>query len=266
MSTNLHIEIRKEKTFIYTGARAFDANLESVVFIHGAAMDHSVWVLPSRYFARHNINVLSIDLVGHGRSTGEPETSIEGMADWVIEVLDTIGIAKTAIVGHSMGSLVAFDAARRYTDRIRSLTLVGSALPMAVSDPLLNSSKANSHDAIDMLTYWGYSKAAQMGGNQSPGMWMVGGTMRLLENAAPGVLHNDLNACNEYRIDADQEPSVNVPTLLILGNRDIMTPPRNSTVLKQLLPNSRTTILDGSGHSLMAERPNLLLDALITNI
>ena len=266
MSTNLHLKTRGEDTFVYTGARPFDPALPSVVFIHGAAMDHSVWVLPSRYFARHNINVLSVDLVGHGRSKGQPEASIEGMADWVIDVLDEIDVAKTAVVGHSMGSLVAFDIARRHTNRTRSLTLVGSALPMAVSDPLLNSSEANSHDAIDMLTYWGYSKAAHMGGNQTPGMWMVGGTMRLLENAAPGVLHNDLKSCHEYRLDVEKEQPVDVPTLLILGNRDIMTPPRNSTLLKQLLPQSRTTILDGSGHSLMSERPNLLLDALITNI
>ncbi len=264
MSANLTLDVDGEHVFAYTGARAFDKARPTVMFVHGAAMDHTVWVLPSRYFARHGINVLAVDLPGHGRSGGTPLESIDAMADWAVRVLDAAGVEKAALVGHSMGSLAAFDAARRHGGRLRSLALVGSAVPMAVSDPLLDAARANSHDAIDMLTYWGYSRAAQLGGNETPGLWMVGGTLRLLERAGPGVLHTDLAACNAYRVDPEMEPAIDVPSLLILGNRDIMTPPRATTILTALLPNSRTTILDGSGHSLMMERPDALLDALIT--
>ncbi len=135
---------------------------------------------------------------------------------------------------------------------------------MAVSDALLDSSAADSQDAIDMLTYWGYSRQAQMGGNETPGMWMVGGTLRLLERAAPGVMHSDLKACNEYRLDSETLAPVQTETLLIQGDKDIMTPIRASAALKSLLPNLRTTLLKGSGHSLMMERPDDLLNALIT--
>jgi pimeloyl-ACP methyl ester carboxylesterase len=260
----MRIAVDGDPVFVYTGARPFDANKPGVVFIHGAAMDHTVWVLPSRFFARHGFNVMSLDLPGHGRSGGAPLTSIEAMADWIVRALDALGVAQTAVVGHSMGSLAAFDMARRHTPRVRALALVGSAVPMAVSDPLLDASRDNSHDAIDMLTYWGYSRAAQLGGNETPGMWMVGGTLRLLERAAPGVLHVDLAACNEYRFDAVVEPPIEVPALLIQGDKDIMTPPRNSALIKGMLPNLRTCLLSGSGHSLMMERPDALLDALIT--
>lgn len=264
MSTNLQLAVDGDPVFVYTGARPFDADKPGVVFIHGAAMDHTVWVLPSRFFARHGFNVMALDLPGHGRSGGAPLTSIEAMADWVVHVLDSMGVGQTAVVGHSMGSLAAFDLARRHTERVRALALVGSAVPMAVSDPLLDASRDNSHDAIDMLTYWGYSRTAHLGGNETPGMWMVGGTLRLLERAAPGVLHIDLVACNNYRIDAGVEPAIEVPALLIQGDKDIMTPPRNSALLTGLLPRSRTCLLNGSGHSLMIERPDALLDALIT--
>ena len=86
----------------------------------------------------------------------------------------------------------------------------------------------------------------------------------MISSAAPGVLHNDLAACNAYRIDVDSEPAIDVPALLILGDRDIMTPARGSATLTRLLPGARTCILSGSGHSLMMERPDALLDALIT--
>ncbi len=264
MSANLHLRVEGERLFVYTGARDFDPGRPTVMFIHGAAMDHTVWVLPSRYFARHGINVMALDLPGHGRSGGKPLESIEAMADRVAAVLDAAGVESAALVGHSMGSLVAFDTARRHGNRVSALALVGSAVPMAVSDPLLDASRADSHDAIDMLTYWGYSREAWLGGNENPGLWMVGGTLRLLERAAPGVLHVDLAACNAYRVDAGKEPAIEAPTLMILGNRDIMTPPRNAAALRAMLPNSNACILDGSGHSLMMERPDELLDALIT--
>lgn len=264
MSTNLKLNIDGKSSYIYTGARPFDASKPTVVFIHGTGMEHCVWVLPSRYFARHNINVLAVDLPGHGQSEGPTYDNIPDMADWVVKVLDSMGVQQSAVVGHSMGSLVAFDVARRYPDRVRSLGLVGSVLPLLVNDPLLDSSAIDSHDAIDMLTYWGYSRSAQMGGNETPGMWMVGGTVRLLERAAPGVINAGLRACNEFIIDTDNTPPLAVDTLLIQGDKDIMTPIRASQSLKSLLPNLRNTVLKGSGHSLMMERPDELLDALIT--
>ena len=264
MSTNLKLDIDGKSAFVYTGARPFDPAKPTVVFIHGTGMEHCVWVLPARYFARHNINVLAIDLPGHGLSEGPTYDNIGDMADWVVRVLDTMGVEKTAIVGHSMGSLVAFDVARRYPDRIRSMALVGSVLPLLVSDPLLESSAENRHEAIDMLTYWGYSRAAQIGGNETPGMWMVGGTIRLLERAAPGVINAGLRACHNFRLDAETMEPMEVETLIIQGDKDIMTPIRASAALKSILPNHRTTLLKGSGHSLMMEQPDALLDALIT--
>ncbi|KAA3626595.1 MAG: alpha/beta fold hydrolase [Proteobacteria bacterium] len=259
----MHLSIDGRTAFVYTGARPFEPARPSVVFVHGAAMDHTVWVLPARYFARHGVNVLAVDLPGHGRSEGKALDRIESMSDWLVRVLDAAGVEDAAMVGHSMGSLAVLDAARRHPSRVRSLALVGSAVPMAVSDPLLDASRANSHDAIDMLTYWGYSRGAQLGGNETPGMWMVGGTLRLLERAAPGVLHTGLAACNDYRIDPGSASPVDVRALLILGDKDIMTPSRHAATLTAMLPNVSTAVLKGSGHSLMMERPAELLDALI---
>lgn len=261
MSGSMRLAVHGDTAFVYTGGRAHRPGQPAVVFVHGAAMDHSVWVLPARYFARHGYNVLAVDLPGHGRSGGQPPSSVEDMANWVVAVLDAAGVASASLVGHSLGSLVTFDLARRHRQRVDALALVGSALPMAVSDVLLDAARDNRREAIDMLTYWGYSRAAWRGGSQSPGMWMTAGTQRLLERAAPGVLHTDLAACNAYLPAAIE--AVDVPCALILGDRDVMTPPRASAALASHLPGSRTVVLGGAGHTLMAERPEALLDALI---
>lgn len=246
-----------------TGNRVLDPKKETVVFVHGTGQDHSIWVLPTRYFARHDRNVLAVDLPGHGRSGGAPLNSVEAMADWLIDVLDSAGLATTAVVGHSLGSLVAIAAAARHPHRVRAIALVGTTVPMPVSDFLLERAKENKHEAIEMLNFWGFSKSAQLGGNATPGNWMLGSGLRLMEKAGPGVIYADLVACNEYLEGMEHAKNVKCPALLILGERDMLTPVRSAMKLADALPNAERVVLEGSGHALLAERPDAVLDQLI---
>jgi pimeloyl-ACP methyl ester carboxylesterase len=257
------LEINGLASYAATGNRASDARKRTVLFVHGTGQDHSIWVLPTRYFARHDRNVLAVDLPGHGRSEGEPLGTVEAIADWLIELLDAAGLGEAAIVGHSLGSLAAIAAAARHPDRVRAIALVGSTLPMRVSDLLLEAAKDNRHEAIDMLTIWGFSKSAQLGGSPTPGHWMLGGGNRLMERARPGVIYTDLNACNEYVAGLEQAATVRCPALLILGERDVLTPPRTASRLAEVLPNAETVILPGCGHAMLAEQPDPVLDQLI---
>jgi pimeloyl-ACP methyl ester carboxylesterase len=259
----MKVTVDAQPVFIATGHKEFDPELPSVVFIHGTGQDHTIWVLPTRYFARHQRNVLAIDLPGHGRSGGKPLASIEAMADWIVKVLDATGINSAAMVGHSMGSLVAISLAAKYADRVRAIALIGTTVPMPVSEALLNSAKANSPDAIDMLTLWGHGSSAHLGGSATPGMWMLGGGKRLMERAAPGVIYTDLNACNQYKQGLEDAGSITCQALLILGQSDLMTPPRKARALTEALTDSRTVVLEKSGHAMLSERPEQVLDQLI---
>ena len=177
-------------------------------------------MLPTRYFARHDRNVLAVDLPGHGRSGGEPLASVEAIAGWVVELLDATGLDQAAIVGHSLGSLAAVAAAALYPGRVTAIALVGTTVPMPVSTALLDAAKDNRHEAIEMLNYWGFSQPAQLGGNPTPGNWMLGAGLRLMEQARPGVIHADLKACDDYADGLEHAAAVRCPALLILGARD----------------------------------------------
>ncbi|MDK1025074.1 MAG: alpha/beta hydrolase [Gammaproteobacteria bacterium] len=260
----MDIEINGQQMFYSTGNGSFSRSQPSVVFIHGAGLDHSVWVLPSRYFARHGYNVVSLDLPAHGRSQGQPLDSIEEMANWVSELIRSIGIPSASIVGHSMGSLVALTIAANFEAQVRSLALLGTAVPMRVSDQLLAAAEANSHDAIDMSNMWSHSQTGQMGGNDNPGMWMMGAEQRLLERTGKGVYFTDFTACNNFSMGVELAQSITCPALIIAGEADIMTPPRNAKTVAALLPNCRVTVLDNCGHSMLSEKPDRLLDELIT--
>ena len=255
--------IDSKSVYVATGNREISPARESVVFVHGAGQNHTIWVLPTRYFVRKGFNVLSIDLPGHGRSAGPCLPSIEHMADWIAQLLNVAGLNRAAVVGHSMGSLVALATAARHPDQLRSLAMVGTSVPMPVSDALLSTSEANDRTALDMLTFWGHSSTAHLGGNSTPGMWMLGCGVRLLEESDDGVVHTDLKACSEYKVGLDHATQVNCPTLLILGERDAMTPVRATRALADAIPNVETLVLPRAGHALLSERPDPVLDALI---
>jgi pimeloyl-ACP methyl ester carboxylesterase len=259
----MRITVNGESVFVYTANHAIDTAKPSVVFIHGAGNDHAVWALQSRYFAYHGKNALAVDLPGHGRSAGKPLAGIAQMADWIIALLDATGIAGAALVGHSMGSLISLNTAARYAGRVAKVALIGTVVPMPVSDGLLDSAANREHDAFDMVNLWGHAPGSHIGGNTVPGMWMMGSSLRLMEHNPPGTLHNDFAACNSYATGLDDAATLKCPALLILGGRDLMTPPRRAKELAAKITGSRTVILPAAGHALMAEEPDRVLDELI---
>ena len=262
----MEITVDDKAVFAATGGRPFDPALASLAFLHGAAMDHTVWALQTRYFAYHGHNVLALDLPGHGRSAGPAFDDIGALADWLIRLLDARGIATARLAGHSMGSLVALEAAARHPERVTGLALLGTSAPMPVTDALLAAAKAGDHGAFDMVTLWGLSRDGQVGGNRAPGLWMTGGGVRLLERSAPGVLFADLTACNAYKDGLEAAKKIRCPTLLLLGERDAMTPPRAAKALGEAIAGSTAVVLAGCGHMMMVEQPDQVLDALIAHL
>ena len=251
------------QAFAYTGARALESRLPTLLFVHGAANDHSVWALQSRYFAHHGRNVLAVDLPGHGRSAGAPLDNIAALADWLMALLDAAHIERAAIVGHSMGSLAALDASARYVGRIDKIALLGTAVPMPVSEQLLSAARANEHAALDMITLWGHAPASHIGGHTVPGVWMLGAHLRVAERAARDVLFTDLQACNAYANGLERALQATCPALIMVGERDAMTPARATQRIVQALPNARTVIIKNAGHAMMLEQPDHVLDTLI---
>ena len=270
------LDVLGQPAYCYTGGKAFDAALPTAVFLHGAQHDHSVWSLQTRYFAHHGFGVLAVDLPGHGRSGGAALTGVEAMADWLLALLTAAGVDGTGgpgvtLIGHSMGSLIALEATARAPHRIAALALVGTALPMRVSDVLLDAARTAEQDAIDMVNIWSHSTIAQKPSSPGPGFSVVGGNRRLMQKIARqptaagmtgGVFLTDFEACNAYVNGVAAATGVTCPTLLLLGANDQMTPPKATATLRAAIPGHRLVQLANCGHALMAEQPDAVLDAL----
>lgn len=258
----MELAVAGTPAYAHTGGRPFDANLPTVVFIHGAQQDHSCWNLQSRWFAHHGFGVLAPDLPGHGRSGGAPLTGIEALADWIAALLDAAGADRGALVGHSMGSLVGIETALRHAGRVEKLALLGTSLPMPVSPALLDAAWRDEPKAAAMINAFSHSSSAQFGGNAVPGLWMPGVNLRLMERQKPGVFGHDMAACNAYARPAADLAALRAPTLLIAGGQDRMTPPKAAAALAAAIPGAQLAVLPGCGHALMAERPDAVLDRL----
>ena len=260
------LDVEGDAAYCYTGGKAFDPDRPGVVFIHGAQNDHSVWILQARYLAHHGFNVLALDLPGHGRSKGAAKTSVEALAAWLLALLDAAGVRAAMLVGHSMGSLIALEAAFRAPHRVSRLALLGTTYPMNVSAALLETAKDDEPRAIDMVSIWSHSMRAQNPACPLAGVSAINSARRLMQRMSAinphQLFHTDFSACNAYANGAAAARAVTCPTLFIFGSKDMMTPARSTKLLTTAIGHATIVHVD-AGHSLMTEQPDAVLDALI---
>ena len=258
----MRLEINGNPVFVGTGSTPIQSGRPVIVFLHGAEMDHSVWLMPARYFARQGFNVVAPDFPQHGQSQGDALESVEAMAEWVVTLLDSLELSDVACVGHSMGSLVSLEMAGRWPERVAKLALLGTSAPMPVSDVLLDAAEANEYQAMQMANQWSHSSGGLLGGHAVPGMTLYRGALRLLHRTPKGVYHKDLSACNAYENGESASAGIIAPTLVLMGEEDKMTVPRASQKVVDRLSNALVVRLQKAGHSMLSEAPNQVLNAL----
>ncbi len=264
----MDIQVNGHQTYAYTGGKAFNPALPTVVLIHGVLCDHSVWALQSRYLANHGWNVLAIDLPGHCRSAGSPPASVQEAALFIQALLDALGVHQAALVGHSFGSLIAMQAAANMGERISHLVMVGTAYPMKVSQPLLDASLNEPEKALHMTNVFSRATLAPPSG---AGAWVFGASLALgrrvlASNPKVNVFHTGFNACNSYDQGLQAMAAVTCPVLMVLGESDQMTTPKNAQPLITQAKESGKALqvkLIPHGHHQMSESPDETLDALI---
>jgi len=261
------------QAYAYTGGRPLRAGQPLVVLVHGAQHDHSVWAMQSRYLAHHGYSILALDLPGHGRSAGPALETMEALAQWVCAAVeracDAVGIEPVpagVIAGHSMGALVALEASAQKPEWLKAVALLAIAVPMGVSDQLLEAAASNEGRAFDMINFWSSAGINHHPGTPGPGFSTYIQNRRLMERQAAGVLLTDFTACNNYVAGLDRAGALPVPVLFLLAGSDQMTPPKAARKALEAAKASAAPVthiaVPGSGHNLLAEHPDETLNAL----
>ncbi len=289
----MRVEVNGQPVFAHTGGRPFDPALPCLVFIHGAQHDHFVWMQQIRAFAGPQFSILALDLPGHGQSGGAPLTSIEALADWLLAVLEKVGadgMAKKGpgsiyedksnqatfsksslapfspfslfLIGHSMGSLIALEAAARAQEMVSHVVLVGAAVPMPVAPALLDAARDDPTAAMALINQWAHSPRALRGGCGGMGLWLPGVNLRIMERQPATALYTDLYACNAYANGPAALAQLACPVTLIAGRSDRMTSVKASRRLAEQVRHARLVELADVGHALMAEAPQAVNQAI----
>lgn len=260
-------EVHGARAYCYTGGKPLDAAQPTAVLIHGVLGDHSVWAWQSRWLAHHGWNVLAVDLPGHGRSGGEAPESVEQAAAFIAALLDAAGVQRTALIGHSWGSLIALQAAADLGERVSHLVLVGTAYPMKVSPALIEASQSDPEQALKLVNVFSRNTLAPPDG---AGAWVYGAGMALgrrvlAGNRAANVFHRGFVACDRYANGEQAVAAIQCPVLFALGARDQMTHPKAARTLidaARAAGKAVRVVELPVGHHQMQEAPRETLAAL----
>ena len=239
-----------------------------VVFLHAFALDRSMWA-PQTSALAARYRCISIDFRGSGESSPPPPYSMDLYADDVAAVLDTRGVARATIVGLSMGGYAAFALWRRHRERVRALVLADTR-PAADTGEGLTRRK----DLIAAARSEGSSGVAD---RQVPAL--LGKTTRERHPEIAKLVHATMSRTPVEGIIGqleammarpDSRPTletINVPTLVIVGDEDAVTPTKEARPMHEAIKGSRFEIIAQAGHLSNLERPaafNTALSELLT--
>ena len=263
-------EIDGRKVYCGAGGVAWKPGQPLALMLHGAGCDHTVWALQARSLAQHGWNVAAPDLPGHGSSDDVSGLSTIGdyaawTADFAARAAAEAGSVDIAVIGHSMGACIAVDTAAKPNGPINRVALLGAGETLRVNPGLLADTLKRPLDAHRFIAAFGHGSGAHFGGAESPGLWLLGATMALLDRCKPRVLHRDFAACNEWE-GIKSAPRVTCPTLVVAGAKDRMTPPGAGRALADRIRGNGggadfVTVAD-AGHMLMAEAPGAVTRCL----
>ncbi|MEQ8346101.1 MAG: alpha/beta hydrolase [Sneathiellaceae bacterium] len=262
--TAREVEIDGATAFLAQSGPAPAQDRPALVLLHGAGGDHTAWFQVARAIAADGGTVLVPDLPGNGRSGGSMPASVPALAQWLWSLLDAVGAGPVVLAGHSLGSLVALEAAGQKPERVAGLGLLATALPMAVSDDLLATAERDPPAAGAMMTKWAHGSGIRAGGSAVPGLWSTVLDFTVIAATRGGALHAALKACADYPEAQGLAAAARVaaPALLLLGAEDRMTPPRAARRLLSAIAGAELRTIPDCGHMMMVEQPAAVRAAL----
>jgi pimeloyl-ACP methyl ester carboxylesterase len=219
-----------------------------LVFLHGSGGCRESWHYQVRFFEDAD----AVDLPGHPE--GEPCTSIDDYVEWLRAYIRERVYTNVVLVGHSLGGAIAFLYALKYPHDLEGIVSVGSGARLRVHPMYLEELEKAIGDPNRFVKF------------QDIGWELVDPELaqvvkrRVIENG-PGVMLNDLRACNEFDI-MNRLSEIRVPTLALCGSDDIMTPPKYSHHLVEKLPNAQAVVIPGGTHMVFAEKPEAVNSAI----
>lgn len=226
---------------------SFDKSKLTVVFIHGSGGDRDDW-RDQLDGLSDCANMLALELPGHGASEPPGESGVPEYSRWVVDLVNALGLAKVVLVGCSLGSAItqwiALNASQPW---LVAIGLVGAGARLKVHPAFLQGLKEDSAKALGMLADFCLSE------NPDPDLHAQ--LSEKFRNSSADIIYGDLYACNEFDV-MDKVGTISLPTCIIVGEEDKLTPPKYSKFLNEAIKGSRLSVIPRAGHLLSMEHPD----------
>ncbi len=223
----------------------------ALLFVHGAGGDHTIWGEQLRELAQ-DFSVAAVDLNGHGRSPARQGDGLHTYVEDVLAVLKALALP-TVVVGHSMGGAIALTVGLERPQNLAGLGLVGTGAKLTVHPQILELCQTDFEHAIELVIRWAFAE-------QSPTELHERARHQMHRNGA-ATLFRDFSSCNAFDVMA-RLSEIAVPTLILCGREDKLTPVKYSEYLQHHIPNAHLEIIERAGHMVMVEQPQAVTEAL----
>ena len=242
------LEIQLERT----GSVESDAG-PAILFIHGAGGDPSIWAAQAYDLGKRRL-VYRMALPGHGDSAGTGAGEIHAYAQWVRMTLDALGSQiPLLVVGHSMGGAIALELALDPPSLMKGAVVVSSGAKLAVSPDIFEMLQNDPPSFFQFMERNAFALTTPRE-IRDP-------IILAMRRCPPSLIHDDFQACHRFDIRSRLE-EIQLPTLIICGDEDRLTPVGYSEYLLEHITGSRLRVISQAGHMVMAEQPAPLNQAI----
>jgi pimeloyl-ACP methyl ester carboxylesterase len=224
----------------------------TMVLVHGAGGTRLHW--PAELRRLSGATVYTLDLPGHGRSGGQGYDTIQGYAETVVAFLQAVGTERTIIAGHSMGGAIAQTLALDFSTYVGGLVLIGTGARLRVAPAILETIRGDFERSTELITAFAWSPDA-------PRALTKLGQQALLETGSD-VLLGDFAACDRFDV-MKRLGGIEVPTLIVTGTADQLTPVKYARFLAEHISGARYMMIEGAGHMVMLEQPAEIAKAVL---
>ena len=216
-----------------------------IIFLHGVGSDKSVWGPQLDHFGERR-RAVALDYPGYGESELHRDATRDDYASAMFAAMDALGIGRAHICGLSLGGIVAIAMHAANPDRCASLIIADSFAVHPQGQAIYDRSIAASHDMRGLAE----ARVGALLVSEKPRAEVIE-TMAAIDPAA-------------YRLGAEavwladqreRAAAIRVPTLILVGDADAITPPALSEELAAMIPGSRIEIIDGASHLANLDRP-----------
>jgi len=237
------VHINGKQISYWIGRKTFLEGREVILFVHGAGGGQYTWSYQKGFYEKR-FNPIIIELPGHGGSGGDGEEEIGRYAEHVYSFVKASGLSKIFLVGHSMGGAIVQTLALTHSEVIKGIVLVGTGARLRVFPLVLNGIKNDFEETVRKITQFAYSRKV-------PADLIEKGVQDLMK-CRPEVLYGDFLACDRFDIMNEVE-KINLPTLILCGEEDELTPVKYSQFLQNRIKGSKLEVLPHTGHMVMME-------------